>query len=150
LSPNNQPHGMKSNQVDALKKSFEQIEVVGQQAGHYFYNTLFEKNPAFKSMFTSDMDLQVEKFLSTLKLIVYSFEASDDGEYRLTDDMRVPLENLGKKHQQLGVNTEMFSPVAEALLKAVEKFSGSAFTPELRKAWSDAYWEIAEAMNNHQ
>jgi hemoglobin-like flavoprotein len=137
---------MKSDQVAALKKSFEQIEVVGQQAGHFFYNSLFEKNPPFKAMFTTDMNLQVEKFLSTLKLIVYSFEATDNGDYSLTADLKVPLENLGKKHQQLGVNSEMFNPVAEALLLSIEKYSGNAFTPELRKAWADAYWEVAEAM----
>ena len=138
---------MKPDQVDALKKSFAHIETVGQQAGHYFYETMFERNPSFKAMFTHDMNLQVEKFLSTLKLIVYSFEATEGGEYHLTDDLRVPLENLGKKHQQIGVTTDMFTPVAEALLASLEKFSGKAFTPELRKAWTDAYWEIAEAMN---
>ena len=143
---------MKPDQVVALKKSFEHIESVGQQAGHFFYHTLFERNPTFKAMFTSDMDLQVEKFLSTLKLIVYSFEASKDGKYRLSADLKVPLENLGKKHQQLGVHSEMFKPVAEALLTSLEKFSGKSFTPELRQAWTDAYWEIAEAMTpkSHQ
>ena len=137
---------MRSDQVDALKKSFEQIEAVGQQAGHFLYNTLFERNPSFKAMFTNDMNLQVEKFLSTLKLIVYSFEGSDNGNYSLTSDLKVPLENLGKKHEQLGVSTDMFNPVAESLLLAIEKFSGKSFTPELRKAWTDAYWEVAEAM----
>jgi len=137
---------MKSDQVTALKKSFEQIETVGQEAGHYFYNSLFEKNPAFKAMFTSDMDLQVEKFLSTLKLMVYSFESSKNGDYHLSADLKLPLRNLGKKHEELGVNSEMYKPVVEALLGSLEKFSGSAFTPELRKAWTDAYWEIADAM----
>ena len=138
---------MKPSQVEALKKSFEQIESVGQQAGHFFYASLFERNPTFKAMFTSDMDLQVEKFLSTVKLMVYSFEESKDGEYRLSADLRLPLENLGKKHEQLGVSSEMYKPVAEALLKSLEKFSGNSFTAELRKAWTDAYWEIAEAMS---
>jgi hemoglobin-like flavoprotein len=141
---------MKSDQVTALKKSFVQIESVGQQAGHFFYNSLFERNPSFKAMFTTDMTLQVEKFLSTLKLMVYSFEASGNGDYHLTDDLRVPLENLGKKHIQLGVNSEMFKPVAEALLASLEKYSGKTFTPELRKAWTDAFWEVAEAMKIKQ
>lgn len=139
---------MKPEQVDSLKKSFVTIEAVGQSAGHFFYQTLFERNPGFKSMFTHDMDLQVEKFLSTLKLIVYSFEADRDGEYRLTDDLKIPLVNLGKKHQQLGVTTDMFRPVAEALLASLEKFSGNEFTLEIRRAWTDAYWEIAEAMKS--
>ena len=139
---------MKPDQVDALKKSFANIEAVGQQAGHFFYHSLFEKNPAFKHMFTHDMDQQVEKFLSTLKLIVYSFEVSKNGEYHITADLRVPLENLGKKHQQLGVISEMFKPVAEALMASLEKFLGNAFTSEVRKAWADAYWEIAEAMTS--
>src|SRR5689334_9362738 len=119
---------MKPDQVDALKKSFVTIEAVGQQAGHFFYNTLFQRNPAFKSMFTHDMDQQVEKFLSTLKLIVHSFEVSPDGAYRLTDDLRLPLINLGKKHQQLGVTTDMYKPVADALLASLEKFLGNSFT----------------------
>lgn len=139
---------MKPEQVDALKKSFIMIEAVGQQAGHYFYNTMFEKNPAFKPMFTNNMDLQVEKFLSTLKLIVYSFEADRNGEYQLTDDLKIPLINLGKKHQQLGVNADMFQPVVEALLASLENFLGNEFTPQLRKAWTDAYWKIAEAMKS--
>lgn len=139
---------MKPEQVDALKKSFITIEAVGQPAGRYFYDTLFERNPDFKPMFTNNMDQQVEKFLSTLKLIVHSFEADDDGEYRLTDDLKIPLINLGKKHQQLGVTSDMFHPVAEALLASLEKYLGNGFTPVLRKAWTDAYWEIAEAMKS--
>lgn len=142
---------MKSDQVEALKKSFAQIETAGQQAGHFFYNSLFERNPSYKAMFTSNMDVQIEKFLSTLKLLVYSFEATgNNGDYSLTANLKLPLENLGKKHEQLGVNLEMYKPVAEALLLSLEKFSGNSFTPELRKAWADAYWEVTDAMTGHQ
>ncbi|HEU5289869.1 MAG TPA: globin domain-containing protein [Cyclobacteriaceae bacterium] len=141
---------MKPDQVAILKKSFASLETVGPLAGHHFYERLFQKNPAFRLLFKNDMSLQIEKFLSTLKLIVYSFEPSADGEYRLADDLRVPLLNLGKDHEQLGVTNDMYKPTAEALLASIEKFLGSGFTPEVRKAWADAYWELAEAMNTHQ
>uniref|UniRef100_A0A8C0FEM2 Nitrite reductase n=1 Tax=Bubo bubo TaxID=30461 RepID=A0A8C0FEM2_BUBBB len=54
--------------------------------------------------------------------------------------------NLGKKHQAVGVKVESFSTVGESLLYMLEKCLGTAFSPDVREAWSKLYGAVVKAM----
>ena len=137
---------MKARQVEALTSSFREIEKVGYDAGIAFYQELFVKNPELKELFKGDMSQQVEKFMSTVKLVVFSFEPNESGEYLLGADLTIPLLNLGRKHVEHGVSPAMYSPVEDALLATLQKILGDSFTAELKETWSLAYWEVARHM----
>lgn len=138
---------MNAGQANSLRNSFKEIEKNGHEAGITFYQELFASNPEYKTLFHHDMHAQVDKFISTLKLIVHSFEDNGNGEFTISDELATPLRNLGKSHVEHGITTEMYAPVGDALLSALEKHLGPLFTEELRSIWLEAYHEIARRMN---
>uniref|UniRef100_A0A8C8VE25 Nitrite reductase n=1 Tax=Pelusios castaneus TaxID=367368 RepID=A0A8C8VE25_9SAUR len=57
------------------------------------------------------------------------------------------LSNLGKKHQGVGVKLDSFSVVGESLLFMLEKCLGTAFSPDVREAWTRLYGAVVKAMS---
>jgi hemoglobin-like flavoprotein len=53
---------------------------------------------------------------------------------------------LGNSHVDYGVKTEHYPLVGAALVEALRRASGPAWTAELEKAWKDAYLVLAEIM----
>jgi hypothetical protein len=62
------------------------------------------------------------------------------------DRLLPPLAALAKRHTHYGVEPHHFDSVGAALLHALAETSGSAFTPELRNAWEEAYALVASVM----
>jgi hypothetical protein len=67
---------------------------------------------------------------------------------RLLDEGRASkaVHDLGARHRAYGVLDEHYASFGEALLWTFEQRLGDGFTPELRGAWSEAWSEIALAM----
>ena len=65
-------------------------------------------------------------------------------------DMRdkvVPLIHyLGDRHRAMQVRREYYAPFGEALIATLGAFLGDKFTPELRRAWTQAYRYMADNM----
>jgi hemoglobin-like flavoprotein len=53
---------------------------------------------------------------------------------------------LGRRHGGYGVKGQHYAPVGSALLWAVEKTLGKAFTPEVKDAWATAYIVLSTTM----
>jgi NAD(P)H-flavin reductase len=62
------------------------------------------------------------------------------------DELMPFLEQLGRDHRKFGVLAEHYDAVGAALLSAVGEFAGTAWTPPVEKAWTDAYGIVAGAM----
>ncbi|KAI4879089.1 hypothetical protein NFI96_001426 [Prochilodus magdalenae] len=56
------------------------------------------------------------------------------------------LLNLGKKHQAVGVKTQSFAEVGEALLYMLQCSLGAGYTAALRQAWLNMYSIVVSAM----
>jgi hemoglobin-like flavoprotein len=56
------------------------------------------------------------------------------------------VRQLGERHRGYGVSADHYGPVGAALLWTLEQGLGSAFTPEVKAAWSEAYRTLAGAM----
>src|SRR5262249_2556875 len=56
------------------------------------------------------------------------------------------VRQLGERHRGYGVSADHYGPVGAALLWTLEEGLGSAFTPEVKAAWSEAYRTLAGAM----
>jgi NAD(P)H-flavin reductase len=62
-------------------------------------------------------------------------------------DELVPfLQQLGRDHRKFGVLAEHYDAVGAALLSAMGEFAGTAWTPLVEKAWTDAYGIVSSAM----
>lgn len=121
-----------------IKESFEAVEPVADKVAGYFYARLFVENPGVREMFPPYMDIQRDRLLGAIIRIV---QGIDRPEF-LTNF----LEQLGRDHRKFGAKPAHYEAVGRALIAALKRYAGDAWTPEVEAAWVAAYSVAAEAM----
>lgn len=129
---------MNTEQIKLVQDSYEQVRPIADQAAEIFYTRLFEVAPYARHMFKGDMRKQGAMLMSTLGLAV--------GSLNDLDKIIPAVQALGRRHAGYGVKMEHFAVVGGALLWTLEQAFGSAFTPELKAAWTEAYLLLAGVM----
>ena len=125
-------------QIELVQKTFAVVAPIADDVAVLFYRRLFEIDPSLESMFKGDMTEQRRKLMVMLTAAV-------KGLPRL--DRLIPvLEDLGRRHVHYGVVDRHYETVGEALLWTLEKGLGSAFTPEVKDAWTTVYGVLASTM----
>lgn len=125
--------------VELLEKSFENIKPHAEDFAASFYENLFQAHPELKPMFAHvDMVQQQKKLLSALVLVVENL--------RNPGALGTVLSALGGRHVGYGSLPQHYPAVGKALLLTFEQYLKDDWTPELKKAWTDAYGTIAAQM----
>ncbi|PSB10933.1 flavohemoprotein [Pleurocapsa sp. CCALA 161] len=128
-----------SLKVKLLEESFEKIKPQANEFVDSFYENLFTASPKAKPLFANtSMTAQKQKLLASLVLIVENLQTPD-----FLDDS---LKGLGARHVKYGALPEHYPLVGAALLATFEQYLKSEWTPEVKKAWVDAYGIITEIM----
>lgn len=129
---------MDSTTITLVQQSWAKVVPIAPQAAELFYNNLFTADPTLKPLFKGDMTEQGKKLMQMIGAAVN----------KLTDlDALVPvLQNLGKRHAGYGVLPAHYDTVGAALLKTLEQGLGSAFTSEVKAAWTAVYGVMAQVM----
>ena len=129
---------MTPDQMRLVRMSCATVMKRKAEAGQAFYRHLFAIAPELRPMFTSDIDVQADKFVEMLGLIVSLLHTPADLSHTLAQ--------LAHRHRSYGVRDEHFDNVGDALLRTMADMLGDAFTPELQAAWGDLYSMVASAM----
>jgi NAD(P)H-flavin reductase len=144
LSPLPQPGreprrtGGAATMVRLIRESFAEVEPRADEVAGYFYAMLFAIAPATRELFAANMEVQRSRLLRALVHVVQMVDRPDD---------LVPfLRQLGRDHRKFGVLAQHYDAVGTALLTALKRFAGEAWTPQVEKAWGDAYGLIARTM----
>jgi NAD(P)H-flavin reductase/hemoglobin-like flavoprotein len=123
-----------------LKKSLAQLEPESENFMAYFFATLFLRHPDMRPIFPLAMDNPRRRVFGALTRYVWG---SDHPE-----SLARWLSELARDHRKYGVSQSHYRPFCEALLVAVEAFSGSAWTPELKASWEGALSYISTIMTD--
>ena len=129
---------MDSATIGVLRSSFARIAELRPDVTAVFYERLFEVAPSVRPLFTSDIQEQQRKLLYTLVTIVECVDKPEKLVHVLT--------TLGQRHVSYGAKPEHYDVVGQVLLWSFEKVLGSEFTPEVRRAWTEAYGVVASTM----
>jgi hemoglobin-like flavoprotein len=129
---------MTAREVTLVQESFRKVLPNTEQVAAIFYARLFEIEPAVRGLFNGDMQEQGKKLFQMLALAVGSLECFES--------VSPFLRQLGARHTSYGVRDEHYSSVGVALLWTLERGLGSAFTPEVKHAWTALYAAIANTM----
>jgi hemoglobin-like flavoprotein len=122
-----------------IRESWMQLVPLRRTAAQLFYERLFEIDPSARPLFDGkSMDVQQEKFLQTLDLLVQMLDYPANIIHE--------LQALARRHGLYGVSTEQYASVGAALLWALENALGSEWTPETQRAWSELYLFISGVM----
>jgi hemoglobin-like flavoprotein len=129
---------MTPEQIALVQSSFKRVGADLPALTERFYEELFNRNPALRPLFTTDMAEQRVKFAQKLSEIVHSIP-------RL-DDLLVHTRALGARHVGYGVRAVDYQTVGDSLLAALASVLGEDFDAPAREAWILAYNIVAETM----
>ena len=127
--------------VTLLRESFLLVTERSPTLLARFYEILFERHPELEKMFARGPNglAKQEKMLHGALSAV--LEHLEDGPW-----LEQTLFLLGARHVKYGVRDEMYPWVGGSLLAALEEAAGSAWSPVLAEAWSEAFGAIASLM----
>jgi len=129
---------MTPQQIALVQSSFKSVAPIAAKAADLFYDRLFAIAPEVRRLFPADLSVQKVKLMGMLATAVNNLHQ--------IDALLPALRQLGERHRGYGVSAGHFVPVGAALLWTLKEGLGSAFTPEVKAAWSAAYRALAGAM----
>jgi hemoglobin-like flavoprotein len=131
---------MTPKQIRLVQDSWQQVLPISEQAAALFYGRLFELEPSYRRLFTTDQKEQGRKLMQMITVAV-------NGLPKL--DTIVPaVEDLGRRHLDYDVTEEMYDTVGAALLWTLGQGLGEAFTSEVEAAWAETYNTLADVMKS--
>jgi hemoglobin-like flavoprotein len=129
---------MTPEQITLVQSSFNRLGPDLPALTTRFYQELFQRDPALRSLFTTDMAEQRAKFAQKLTEIVRSMP-------RL-GELLVHTRALGARHVAYGVRATDYQTVGDSLIAAIEAVLGEEFDTATREAWILAFNIVAETM----
>ena len=130
--------GLSARTVELVRKSWQSVLPISDAAASLFYERLFELDPSVRPLFKNDMREQKKKLMQTITVAV-------DGLANVEKLVPV-LKQLGARHAGYMVEERHYDTVGEALLWTLKEGLGDAFTPEVKRAWTEVYGVLARVM----
>ncbi|HEX3647382.1 MAG TPA: globin domain-containing protein [Pseudonocardiaceae bacterium] len=124
--------------VRLIRESWARIEARHDEIAQFFFGMLFTLNPASRELFPINMEVQRSRVMRALVHLVQMIDRPDE--------LLPFLRQLGRDHRKFGVISSQYESVGTALLAAIKKHSGSAWTPAVERAWAEAYTVMARTM----
>lgn len=131
---------MTPKQIQLVQSSWKQVLPISDKAAELFYGRLFQLEPSYRRLFTSDQKEQGRKLMQMITVAV-------NGLPKL-DTIVSAVEDLGRRHLDYNVTEEMYDTVGEALLWTLKQGIGPAFTPDVEQAWTETYTTLADVMKS--
>ncbi|MEL6160633.1 MAG: globin family protein [Cyanobacteria bacterium J06554_11] len=126
-------------QVELLEQSFELVKPKADEFVASFYGNLLTDYPEAKPLFAhTSMPKQQQMLKGALVMVIENL--------RKPDVLSKALGGLGARHVKYGALPEHYPLVGNSLIKTLEQYAGSAWTPQLKDAWVGAYGAITELM----
>lgn len=126
--------------AERVRSSFAALAPRMESIAKVFYATLFTIDPPTRELFPATMSAQRDRLVTAL---IHVVGLVDD------PDRLIPfLQQLGRDHRKFGVITAYYTSVGQALLTSLRMHAGDAWTPDVDRAWTEAYDVIAGAMSS--
>ena len=129
---------MTREQIDLIQKSFDALWPVRRRVADLFYSRFFELAPDARALFPQDIARQQLKLMDMIAAIV--------GALDKREIFQSIISYSGRQHAQFGVRRAHFVAFGDALIWSLEHQFGTAFTPELKQAWSMLYDAVQSEM----
>lgn len=125
--------------VKILEESFASIKPRSTEFAASFYQNLFALYPQLRPLFANtSMQEQEKKLMISLVLVINNI--------RNLVYLTTLLKELGERHVKYGISPKYYPMVGTALLKTLESYLETDWTPEVKQAWTYGYGAIADLM----
>ncbi|WP_406642887.1 globin domain-containing protein [Amycolatopsis sp. WGS_07] len=124
--------------VRLIRDTWAKSEPYAPEISQFFYGMLFTLAPATRDFFPINMEVQGGRIIRALARVVQMVDRPDD--------LLPFLRQLGRDHRKFGVAPKHYEAVGTALLAALKNHLGPDWTPEVERAWAEAFTIVARAM----
>mmetsp|Transcript_4965 Transcript_4965/g.6460 ORF Transcript_4965/g.6460 Transcript_4965/m.6460 type:complete len:153 (-) Transcript_4965:104-562(-) len=112
---------------------------------------LFVLQPRAKKVFGYDKGEEVGK--ASASVHASAFAGLFDSVFQMLgpdlEFIEEILEQVGRKHKTMGVNPSFFPFMGQAIMHAIEQFTGKPLTDVQRGAWEEVYESISDEIVKH-
>jgi hemoglobin-like flavoprotein len=129
---------MTPRQIELVRADMALVTPIAATAAALFYDRLFERDPALRMLFKSDMTHQGERLMQMIGAAV--------GLLDRPQTLLPVLRSLGARHAGYGVRDAHYATVGAALLDTLQQAFGAAFDAEHRAAWAAMYGLASDTM----
>ena len=126
--------------VRLIRDSWAKSEPYIADISQFFYGMLFTLAPTTRDFFPINMEIQRGRLVRALVHIVQMVDRPDD--------LAPFLRQLGRDHRKFGVAPRHYEAVGTALLASLKNHLGPEWTPEVERAWAEAFTIAARAMQD--
>ena len=129
---------MTPQQTELVRRSFELVAPMAEEAAALFYRKLFAHAPELKPLFIGDLRSQGRRLMEMIGAAV-----------RLLDHpqaLQPVLAHLGARHAGYGVQPADYRSVGVALIATLEEGLGADFDTPTREAWAAMYALVSRTM----
>jgi NAD(P)H-flavin reductase/hemoglobin-like flavoprotein len=124
--------------VQLIRSTWAKAEPYTPEISQLFYGMLFTIAPSTRDLFPINMEVQRGRLVRALVHVVQMVDRPED--------LAPFLGQLGRDHRKFSVESGHYEAVGTALLAALRTHLGPDWTPEVERAWAEAYTVIARAM----
>ncbi|OQD68504.1 hypothetical protein PENDEC_c034G06664 [Penicillium decumbens] len=133
--------GLTVGQIQLIKATVPILAEHGNTITSVFYKNLLDENPTLNNIFNIPSQINGHQSRA-LACAIYAYAAHIDDLAALSS----AVELICNKHASLYAQPEHYSIVGKYLLEAMGEVLGDALTPEIKDAWTAAYWQLADLM----
>ena len=124
-----------------MQATWRAVLTVGDTFAELFYGKLFSLDPSLRALFARTTPKEQGRSLTAMMSVAV-------GGLGNPEKIVLGLGQLGRRHAAYGVQPAHYGTVRAALVWALEKCFGDAFTAETRAAWLAAYEFFATTMQD--
>ncbi len=130
---------MTKDEIGLVKRSWRLLrDIKPSIIAETFYGKLFTDKPALRRLFPKEMNLQYQKLMDMINIIVARLDN--------TSYMNNEMISMGKRHTSYAVKPDHYKTVGIAFIWTLEQGLGPDFTPEVKDAWIKCYNELSQLM----
>ncbi|KAI0177322.1 globin-like protein [Pestalotiopsis sp. NC0098] len=132
-------------QTRLVKGTIPQLQDHGEHIATVFYKTMLKEHPDLNNYFNAvNMKNGSQPRALTKLILAYASNISHISE------LTPKFERVANKHVSLGIQPDHYEIVCKYLMRAFAAVLGPRMTPEVRTAWTKAYWVMANMLANRE
>ncbi|MDV6011132.1 FAD-binding oxidoreductase [Haloechinothrix sp. LS1_15] len=126
--------------VQLIKRTWAVVEPEVADVSVTFHDLLFRIAPDIREMFPVNIEVRRAKLVRGIAHVVQMVDRPDD---------LVPfLNQLGRDYRKFHVRSRHYEAIGTAMLGALRHHLGPRWTPEVERAWAEAYTVVARSMQD--
>ncbi|KAI0839469.1 globin-like protein [Hypoxylon sp. FL0890] len=128
-----------------VKDTLPALQQHGEHISTVFYKTMLRDHPELQNYFNT-VNMHTGKQPRALTRLILAFASNIINISELTPK----LERVAQKHASLSIQPEQYEIVGKYLLRAFSAVLGPSMTPDVKMAWTKAYWVMAKMLTGRE